>query len=74
MTDPVSAPAPAPLTSTQVALPTLGATIGSALGQLISAKLGFTDPLLGSTITTLTTGVVTALFHWAGTKLGGIKL
>lgn len=74
MTDPVPTPAPVPLTTTQVALPTLGATVGSALGQYLSAKLGFTDPLLGSTITTLTTGLVTALFHWAGTKLGGIKL
>jgi hypothetical protein len=81
MTDPAPssppvapAAAPAPLSTTQATLPTLGAVVGTALGRLVSAKLGFTDPLLGDTITTIVAGAVTAAFHWAGTKFGAIKL
>jgi hypothetical protein len=65
---------PAPLTATQAALPTFGALVGTALGKLIAAKLGFTDPLVVDTITTLTAGVVTGAFHWLGTKFGAITL
>lgn len=74
MTDPVAAPAPVPLTTTQATLPTIGAVVGTAIGKLISAKLGFSDPLIGDTITTVVAGAVTAAFHWAGTKFGAIKL
>lgn len=69
-----AAPQPTPLTTTQAALPTLGATLGSALGAYFAAKIGGADPLIGNTITTATTMVVTALFHWVGTKVGGLKL
>lgn len=71
---PPSAAAPAPLTTTQAAMPTLGAVVGAAIGKLISAKLGFTDPLVGDTIVTLASGAFTALFHLLGTKFGAIKL
>lgn len=74
-TDPVppSSPVSSPLTPAQAAMPTIGSIVGAAVGKLISAKLGFTDPLVGDTIVTVAAGVVTALFHWAGTTLGGIK-
>jgi hypothetical protein len=65
---------PAPLNPTQATLPTIGAIVGSALGKLISAKLGFTDPLIGNTIDVVAAGLVTAVFHWVGTKFGAIKL
>lgn len=71
---PPGAPVPAPLNPTQASLPTVGAIVGAALGKLIGAKLGFTDPLIGDTITTVAAGAVTALFHWVGTKFGAIKL
>jgi hypothetical protein len=63
---------PQRLSTSQAALPTLGATFGSALGAVLAAKVGGADPLIGNTIATLTTAVVTALFHWVGTKLGSI--
>lgn len=69
---PQPAPPPPALNTTQAALPTLGATIGSAVGQLIAAKVGGNDPLIGNTIALVTTGVFTALFHWVATKLGGL--
>jgi hypothetical protein len=55
-------------------MPTLGAVVGSALGAFINSKLGPLDPLLGPTVVTVTTAMVTALFHWFGTKLGGLAL
>jgi hypothetical protein len=64
----------APLTSGQATAPTLGATLGSAVGALIAAHLGPVGPLLASTVTMVTTAAFTALFHWAATKLGGLKL
>ena len=50
--------------------PTLGAVLGSALGAYVASKVGGNDPLIGNTITAAVTGLVTALFHWAGSKLG----
>ena len=74
-TTPAPAAIPNPsLTTTQATLPTLGAVVGSALGAFINSKLGALDPLLGSTVVTVTTALVTALFHWAGTRLGALKL
>ncbi len=71
MTDPTPpVTTPVPLTATQATLPTLGSIIGSALGALITAKVAPHDPLVGSTIVTLTTGLITGLFHLVGTKLG----
>jgi hypothetical protein len=70
MTDAQAASKSVPLTATQATLPTLGATLGSAVGALLSAKIGGADPLIGHTITSVTTLIFTALFHWAGTKLG----
>lgn len=74
-TDPVPTPAPStPLTTTQAALPTLGAAVGGALATFINSKLGPLDIVLSGTVTTLCTAAVTGLFHWLGTKLGGLKL
>jgi hypothetical protein len=67
-------PSPTPLTPGQAAAPTLGATLGSAVGAIIVAHLGPVGPLLSGTITTATTAAFTALFHWVGTKLGALKL
>lgn len=65
---------PAPLTTTQATLPTFGAVVGGSLGAYLSSKLGAADPLLGHVVTVTTTALVTALFHWVGTKLGGLTL
>lgn len=70
---PASSSAPS-LTTTQASMPTLGAVIGSALGAYVSSKLGLSDPLSGHAIVVVTTGLATALFHWVGTKLGGLPL
>lgn len=67
-------PASTPLTTTQATLPTLGAAVGGAIATLINSKLGALDPILSGTVTTVTVAAVTALFHWFGTKLGGLKL
>lgn len=69
-TAPVSPPPQTALSATQVAAPTFGSLVGSALGAFITAKVAPHDPLLGSTIVTLVTGAVTALFHLTATKLG----
>jgi hypothetical protein len=74
MTDPTPAPSPAPLNATQAAAPTFGSIIGSALGAYLTSKLAPSDPLLGSTIVTLVTGVVTGLFHLVATKLGSLAI
>jgi hypothetical protein len=71
---PELAAAKPPLTAAQAALPTLGATIGSAVGALVAAQFGGNDPLIGHTITAVITGIFTAVFHWAGTKLGVASL
>lgn len=62
-------PTLAPINATQATLPTLGATVGSAVGAVIAAKVGGSDPLIGNTIQVVTSAAFTALFHWAATKL-----
>ncbi len=53
------------------AIPTLGSIVGSVLGSVVAAKTGMgADPVVGATIITAITGVVTGLFHWLGTKIG----
>lgn len=61
---------PAPLNGVQMTMPTLGAILGSALGQYLSVKAGSTDPLMGQAIVTATSALVTGVFHWAGLKIG----
>jgi hypothetical protein len=53
--------------------PTLGATVGSALGTLLAGLLPKPlDPLLSGTVITVTTAAVTAAFHWLGLKLSAL--
>jgi hypothetical protein len=73
-TEPGSSPAAVPpptatIAATQATLPTLGATVGAAVGQLVAAKVGGGDPLIGNTIAVVTSAAFTALFHWVSTKL-----
>ncbi len=64
-----SSPAVGPPTSP--AMPTIGSVIGSVLGGIVVTKAGLgADPVLGGTVLTGITAVVTGLFHWLGTRLG----
>jgi hypothetical protein len=67
-----AAPATA-LTASQATLPTLGATIGSTVGVLLSSEFGGATSLIGHAVVAVTTTVFTALFHWIGTKFFGEK-
>lgn len=58
-----------PQTPTQNTLPTLGAVLGSVLGSLLSNKLNL-DPLTGGSAIAGVTALVTAFFHFVGSKLG----
>ncbi len=74
MTDPTPPSPPIALTTTQAAAPTLGSIIGSALGAYLTSKLAPSDPLLGSALVSVVTGVVTGLFHLVATKLGSLTI
>jgi hypothetical protein len=74
VTDPTPVTPSPPLNVTQTAAPTFGAIVGSALGAFLESKLAPGDPLLGHTIVTLVTAVVTGLFHLAATKLGSLAI
>ena len=62
---------PTPVSGGPNASPTVGAIVGSAAGVIVSSKLGVdpTDPA-GVAIVSSVTGLLTALFHWLGSKTG----
>jgi hypothetical protein len=59
----------APQTATQNSLPTAGALLGSVLGSILADALKLEPVAAASVIASLTT-LVTALFHFVGSKLG----
>lgn len=63
-------PPPSSTTPVTATMPTLGAVVGSVAGSVLADKIGFTDPVMAGTVLTGITAVVTALFHWLGSKLG----
>jgi hypothetical protein len=50
--------------------PTLGSLIGSAAGLALAAVLHIPDPVNAGLVVSAVTGVVTAVFHWLGNKIG----
>lgn len=67
----MNTPAPGAPPANHPAAPTLGSILGATLGTIVATKTGLgIDPVTGGLIISSITGVVTALFHWLGTKIG----
>jgi uncharacterized membrane-anchored protein len=62
-------PPPAPVTATQASLPTVGSLVGSALGSVLADQLGL-DAVNAASVIAGCTALMTAAFHWIGSKLG----
>jgi hypothetical protein len=71
------APLPPPMTAGQLtaaAAPTTGAVVGSAVGAFVAAKLGLTQPIEVAAVVSVVAGIITAAFHWLGSKIGDPSL
>lgn len=64
MTDPV-----APQVSVPASTPTLGAILGAVVSTAVATKVG-ADPVAQGAVSTVITGFMTWLFHFAHSKLG----